>query len=315
MYTSTTHWSYPLLAIVILSACNPESANYDLHEETVTTDSLSGYERLLETYKNERLTDSTILLGFRIGMNQEDLNTHINHLKNSGKVLQYEDKLFGLIPSIEYCSRDKDSVHQFVAELHLHTDKQEGLKGIHATLFGPRFYIVPKPVKTTEGETQPNPIQQIYGEIVGDSAADAAKRNWYKPESRVSSLKFLFKEGLLKTYVTRYGNALYWDNDKTGMNNQYWLSHGKIIHLALREDYLAIAKEYFKRVKPVSKEQMAGLIYIGETYYTSVTNALNFRKAVKALAPIVENEFENALEAEKHRKEMTEKKRAEKSGI
>lgn len=205
-----------LPVLLFLTSCNEKGGRYltSSLKDSVRVD-VSKYPRLLEEYKKEPLINDTILLGFRIGMPLVEAKARIKDLLRQNVLIENDENIFYLIPVDEWCSEDKDSVHQFVTKLSF-SFKDNRLTRIYVKLFAPRFYITPIRFRRSEEEMSNDPIYQEYRKIVGDSFYYASRAEMNDPKFYKGELQLLFDDQLLSLFEIKYGpTRLYRQYTKT----------------------------------------------------------------------------------------------------
>lgn len=315
-----TTYLFLLISIVCLlseSACNSNRVNEELPRQDSSNILDTDYYRLLQSYKDDNLTNDTILLGFQIGMPASKLKAHLKKLISTGTIVNKNHKLYALIPYNERCIDDKDSIHQFIAELIFHlNDSDSTLNTIYATLYGPRFYIVPVKQRASDKLLlERNPWYRSYKKTVGDSFFNATREEIKKPDFYTPLIEhYLLKEGIVNNYQLKYGpetRALQEDSK----NVHLWITHGRAIELSLRNDYYHIARDYLFRTMPVSKSKFTGMVQIGELRYSSITNEILFQEKMGKAATSFKKYMDSTYKNEKDDKERKEREKVSKSGI
>jgi hypothetical protein len=315
---TSTPYLFVAMTIFLLfdSACN---GNKYSNKDTLIQDTTNildiNYYRILQSYRNENLINDTILLGFQIGMPASKLKAHLKKLISTGTIVNKNHKLYALIPYNERCIDDKDSLHQFVAELIFHLNGDSALNSMYATLYGPRFYIVPVKQRAPDKLLERNPFNRLYKETVGDSFFNATRENVKKPEFYMPLIEhYLFKEGILNNYQIKYGYETR-THSEDGTNVHLWITDGRVIELTLRNAYYEIAENYLNRTMPVSKKEFTGLVPIGELRYSSVANEILFQERMGKAASSLKKYFDSTYESGKAEQENKERERVNKSGI
>jgi hypothetical protein len=265
-----------LISLFIISCNNVQyGTNRPSIKDTINLEK-EDYHRMLEAYKDEQLTNDTLLLGFRIGMPVAELQEHLKELIEQGRIVNQNHKLYGLIPTNEYCSDDKDQVHQFVAELAFHLDKTGNvLNSIYADLYGPRFLDMLSQKRLKAGYVPS--IEEIF-----ESAAQGVG---VEDDSHVKS----FSEKLMKSYRVKYNseNHIIPDNF-LNRSAHLWISQGRFIEVTLYDDYRQLCNDYLRTPLPNSENDFSELVLIGSLKYTSVDVAIAIEEKINNMKPFFE---------------------------
>jgi len=306
------------LLFITITACGSkkgDAQNFTNIDAAHTTQ--DEYSKFLQAYRNEKLTNDTILFGFRIGMTPTQLENHLKALTLQGRIVNQNHKLYGLIPTNEYCRDDKDGLHHFVTELIFHLDQQnQRLTSIYAPLYAPRFYIRPLHQRKYENKKDltNNPLYKQYREAIGDSAYDASKLNLNKLETDVRKISTLMYPLLLDNYGTKYGAEAKMALDN-GATTHIWIDKGRLIRLKLSNDCLVIANKFREATMPMFTSDFSRLIFIGEMEYSSVEDALKHEQLVDKAAILFQSQMDSLIKKQKQDEQRRDRDRANKSGI
>jgi hypothetical protein len=269
------------------------------------------YHALLEAYQTQILSNDTVYLGFRIGMSLNDVENRVALLTERGIVTRSGNKLFSYIASNESTENDKDSVHQFVVELLLGVDDEEGiLKGINANIYAPRFLLTSSNQKRSD---ENNPAYNAYKEIVGDSMAQANQQNKIANSSK--RIKRFIEEHLLSSYRLKYGAENHKIETPSNSTQHIWVSNGRWIELDIDQDYNLITKKLLDRKAQLSKENFSQLIYVASVSYYKVSDKLIFSNAIDKGATEFQIKSDSLMKKQLERENKLSNERVEKSGI
>jgi hypothetical protein len=315
---STTNLFILILIICLFSesACNSNRVNEvpPIQDSSNILD--TDYYRFLQSYKHDNLTNDTILLGFQIGMPASNLKAHLKKLISIGAIVNKNHKLYALIPFNERCTDDKDSVHQFIAELVFYlNDSDSTLNTIYATLYGPRFYIVPVKQRASEKLMLRNPMYRLYKKTVGDSFFNATSEKIKTPDFYTPLIEhYLLKGGIVKNYQLKYGSETRTISEDS-KNVHLWITQGRVIVLSLRNAFYDIAKDYLNRTMPVSKSEFTGMVQIGELRYSSITNEILSQEKMGKAASSLKGYMDSTYKNEEEDRERKEREKVNESGI
>ncbi|MBN8877471.1 MAG: hypothetical protein J0I32_07990 [Sphingobacteriales bacterium] len=308
-----------LPVLLFLTSCNEKGGRHltSSLKDSVRVD-VSKYPRLLEEYKKEPLINDTILLGFRIGMPLVEAKARITDLLRQNVLIENDENIFYLIPVDEWCSEDKDSVHQFVTKLSF-SFKDNRLTRIYVKLFAPRFYITPIRFRRSEEEMSNDPIYQEYRKIVGDSFYYASRAEMNDPKFYKGELQLLFDDQLLSLFEIKYGPArhILLPNEKSLVHEitRIWIDKGRLIKLSLDTGYSRIAEQYLSRNVPVSKADYSHLIPIGGLLYSSIPSEIHFYQAVDMISKELGKQLDSIMRSNEDDRELREKVKVDKIGI
>ena len=299
------------ITVLAIASCNTRNR---VNERSVTLKDShiildSQYSSLLKCYEGDKIIDSTIFLGFKLGMSFREFEYHLTELIKQKEIIHQSNNLYHFIKYKEYSDKDKDNSHHFVTELSFEVDeKNKSLKGVLVTLYGPRFYI---PSTFQRGDFTDANLAETAERIHRESLNIIPKSKEYAPR-----IERVISEGILDLYRKKYGNENHIVKDYMISKTEYlWINSSKLIKLLLRNDYEQMAIEYMNRDVPASKEEISGLIELGKVIYTSIETEIKDNEGIHELGRDLHVYMDSIYRKNQEDEKIMEVQRANASGI